>query len=360
MYINSVKENINDRLLCICKGYARVRHARCRRASSCDSPLFLWRFDFLHLFMLQLFCKPTGNANEKGAITLERKKKGLFVGLCTKDILYYTDDLPTHNHKSKTDDFATYIGGPAANAAITYAALGGDATLATCLGVSTESRAMIEELKNYGVKVLNYSEYETVPNTACIVVSSDGKRTILSGQHEFEVNREYDLSGYDFALFDCNQQEVSLDILDTLTTSGGKKIVLDAGSLKPNMEKFLEQADIVVASEDFKDGAGNTIFEMECNAAHKAITRGEKSILYRGAETEQEDCADSNGKDTKELPVDPVQAVDTLGAGDIFHGAFCYGYFEKGYSFEEALIFAGKVASESVKYRGPREWMVHL
>lgn len=276
---------------------------------------------------------------------LKTGKKGLFVGLCTKDILYYTDNLPAHNHKSKTEDFATYIGGPAANAAITYAALGGDATLATCLGDGAESRAMIEELNGYGVKVLNYSEYDTVPNTACIVVSSDGKRTILSGQHEFYVNREFDLSRYDFALFDCNQQEISLDILRELDTFEEKTVVLDAGSLKPNIEKFLERADVVIASEDFKGKEGNTVFEMNCNAVYKAITRGEKPILYG----EKEILA--------EIPVEPVQAVDTLGAGDIFHGAFCYGYFEKGYSCEEALVFAGKVASESVKYRGPREWM---
>ena len=295
---------------------------------------------------------------------MDRKKKGLFVGLCTKDILYYTDDLPSHNHKSKTDDFATYIGGPAANAAITYAVLGGDATLATCLGDGTESRAMIEELNGYGVKVLNYSEYDTVPNTACIVVSCDGKRTILSGQHKFEVNREYDLGDFDFVLFDCNQQEISLDILAGFDETEGKitarkPIVLDAGSWKPNMEKFLDRADVVIASEDFKDAAGHTVFEMDCNATHKAMTRGERPILYRGAETEPEEGEDSKGKDRKELPVEPVRAVDTLGAGDIFHGAFCYGYFEKGYSCEDALMFAGKVASESVKYRGPREWVKH-
>ena len=289
---------------------------------------------------------------------MDRKKKGLFVGLCTKDILYYTDELPAHNHKSKTEDFAVYIGGPAANAAITYGALGGDATLATCLGDGTESRAMTEELNRYGVKVLNYSEYDTVPNTACIVVSSDGKRTILSGQHKFEVNREYDLSEYDFALFDCNQQEISLDILSAFGMSEEKTVVLDAGSWKLNMEKFLERADIVIASEDFKDGAGNTIFEMECNAVHKAMTRGERPILYGGKEGAQEGNPSSDCR--KELSVESVRAVDTLGAGDIFHGAFCYGYFEKGYSGEEALKFAGKVASESVKYRGPREWMVHL
>ena len=36
------------------------------------------------------------------------------------------------------------------------------------------------------------------------------------------------------------------------------------------------------------------------------------------------------------------------------------GYFEKGYSCEDALMFAGKVASESVKYKGPREWIKYL
>lgn len=293
---------------------------------------------------------------------MDRKKKGLFVGLCTKDILYYTDELPAHNHKAKTGDFAVYIGGPAANAAITYAALGGDATLATCLGDSTESRAMIEELKDYGVKVLNYSEYDTLPNTACIVVSSDGNRTILSGQHSFEVNRNFDLSDYDFVLFDCNQQEISLDILAGVDGTEGRPtertpVVLDAGSVKPNIEKFLERADIVIASEDFKDAAGNTIFEMHCNATHKAMTRGEKPILYLG--TAQEQRENPALPEKKEIPVEPVVAIDTLGAGDIFHGAFCYGYFEQGYSCEEALRFAGKVASESVKYRGPREWISH-
>lgn len=294
---------------------------------------------------------------------MDRKKKGLFVGLCTKDILYYTDELPAHNHKAKTEDFAVYIGGPAANAAITYAALGGDATLATCLGDSMESRAMIEELKDYGVKVLNYSEYDTLPNTACIVVSSDGKRTILSGQHRFSVNREYDLSDYDFALFDCNQQEISLDILADLEAAEGKEaarkpIVLDAGSFKPNIEKFLERADIVIASEDFADASGNNIFAMNCDATHKAMTRGEKPILYLGTEMERK--VPLLLPEKTEIPVEQVTAVDTLGAGDIFHGAFCYGYFEKGQTCEGALCFAGKVASESVKYRGPREWIEHL
>lgn len=269
---------------------------------------------------------------------MERKVKGLFVGLCTKDIIYYIDKYPRHNHKSKTEEFATYIGGPAANAAITYAALGGEATLATCLGNSTESLAIIEELGRYGVRVLNYSEYDILPDVASIFVTGDGKRTIVSGQHPFCVNREYDLEEYDFALFDCNRQEISLDILQKMRN---RTVLLDAGSFKPNIEMFLQRADIVISSEDFKDGKGNDIFALDCRAEHKAVTRGECPILYNG----------------KEIPVESVEAVDTLGAGDIFHGAFCYAYFIEGKSCEEALRFAAKVASESVKYRGPRDWI---
>lgn len=264
--------------------------------------------------------------------------KGLFVGLCTKDILYYIDEFPKNNHKTKTEVFDTYIGGPAANAAITYAALGGDSTLATCLGNSRESLAIKEELNAYGVKVLDYSEYDELPNMASVFIAGDGKRTIVSGQHPFLVNREYATDNYDFVMFDLNQQEISLDILDK---TKNKPIVLDAGSIKPNTEEFLKWADVVIASEDFKNENEDTIFDMNCNAPHKAITRGEYPILYNN----------------REIPVKKVTAVDTLGAGDIFHGAFCYFYFEKRMSCEDALRFAADVAGESVRYRGPREWM---
>lgn len=266
----------------------------------------------------------------------EQGKKGLFVGLCTKDILFYAKDFPAHNQKDKTEDFATYIGGPATNAAITYAALGGDATLATCVGSSEESRRMVAELEGMGIHVLNFCEADVLPNTASIVVSPDGKRSVLSGQHPFTVDRDFDVDEYDFMLFDCNQQEISLDLLERAQAS----VVLDAGSFKSNIEKFLERADIIIASEDFRDNEGRDLLHMDCGATNKAITRGEKTIL----------CPDG------EVPVEPVEAVDTLGAGDIFHGAFCYGYFEKGMEFKEALRFASRIAGESVRYRGPKAW----
>ena len=267
-------------------------------------------------------------------------KKAVFVGLTGIDYVYYLDEFPEENHKCKTMEYAKYIGGPAANAAITYAALGGDATLITAYGNSNESQMITEELTALGVKVINVSSDDKLPGISTICITGEGKRTIISGQNNYENIdlTNISLDEYDLALFDCNQQDISLPLLERTACT----IVLDAGSYKPNIEKYLNKANIVISSEQFKDALGRDIFEMQySNISMKAITRGEKAIRTQ------------NG----EIGVEAVECVDSLAAGDIFHGAFCYAFLEKNFDFEQALKYAAKVASESVKYKGPRAWM---
>lgn len=273
-------------------------------------------------------------------MTNYHNKKAVFIGLTGIDYVYYLDEFPEENHKCKTLEYAKYIGGPAANAAITYAALGGDATLITAYGHSSESNTITEELASLGVKVINVSSDDKLPGISTICITGEGKRTIISGQNKYE---DIDLSNvkldeYDLALFDCNQQDISLPLLEKVSCD----IVLDAGSFKENVEKYLEKATIVISSEQFKDAMGRDIFEMPYdNISMRAITRGEKSIRI------------ANG----EIGVGAVECVDSLAAGDIFHGAFCYAYLEKNFDFEQSLNYAAAIASESVKYKGPRAWL---
>lgn len=56
------------------------------------------------------------------------------------------------------------------------------------------------------------------------------------------------------------------------------------------------------------------------------------------------------------IAVPEVPTVDTTGAGDIFHGAYCY-FLATGLSFPNALARAGSVASNSCRFRGTRAWM---
>ena len=267
--------------------------------------------------------------------------KGCFVGLTTLDYVFYIDSQPQDNAKVKTNDFRRFAGGPAANAAITYSLLGGDATLVTCLGNSAESDYLKRILNGYGVTVLNCSEDDTIPNIAAIAVDQCGKRRIFSGQNQYQRINVPELEKPDFCLFDLNQQELSLGILKKCDC----EIVVDAGSWKGETAAFLKKATIVIASENFRDPSGHDIFSIkDCVNAKKAITRGEKPILLTDGE----------------IPVEPVACADTLAAGDIFHGAFCFAYYHKHSDFKAALTFASKIAAESVKYAGPREWADHI
>ena len=266
----------------------------------------------------------------------------VFVGMTTLDYVYYSDNYPRNNSKIKTNNYKRYVGGPAANAAITYSILGGKATLVTCLGSNSEEKLIKSILNDYGVTVLNCANDKKMPNVSTIFVDKEGNRTIFSGQNLYS---EIEPLVYDeapaFYLFDLNQQEISLDILRRAKGN----IILDAGSWKNNASEYLRKADVIISSENFLDPSGKNIFEIdEIRDKKLAITRGERDILLKEGM----------------IKVNSVDCVDSLAAGDIFHGAFCYAHYVQNKSFLEALEYASIIASESVKYVGPREWVRHI
>lgn len=278
--------------------------------------------------------------NDKNAYTTP-SPVGIFVGMTNMDYVYYTDTYPEPNTKIRTEEYQRYIGGPAANAAITYALLGGNAMLFTCLGNSTEAILLKNELGEYGVNVVDCATDDAMPNISTIVIDKNGNRTIFSGQTVYRHTEGMDRYGLPinaaFALFDLNQQEIALTMLNKMPC----EIVLDAGSWKPNADEFLKRAAVVISSEKFVNPQGNNALDMsECTHALTAVTRGEKSILTK----------------TGSINVPKVECIDSLAAGDIFHGAFCYGYYIEKMQFDAALAWAASIASESVRYVGPREW----
>jgi len=62
------------------------------------------------------------------------RARGLFVGLATVDLLYMVDDLPPRNAKISVPGQHIAAGGPATNAAVTFAFLGGSSALVTAVG----------------------------------------------------------------------------------------------------------------------------------------------------------------------------------------------------------------------------------
>jgi sugar/nucleoside kinase (ribokinase family) len=133
--------------------------------------------------------------------------------------------------------------------------------------------------------------------------------------------------------------------------SRGIPVVLDGGSWKPGTEELLGWVDYAIVAERFtppgNEGLDLLQFLHEQGLRACAVTRGERDILF------------SLRGEKGRLQVPRVDAIDTLAAGDIFHGAYCYAFAVLGYNFVDALEYASKIAAESCRHLGPREWIKH-
>lgn len=280
---------------------------------------------------------------------------GIFAGLTGLDITYYQNEFPNENLKGKTNDYQTFIGGPAANAAITYSILGGNATLVSCLGNSTIAQAIKSELlQDYQVTVIDLAqEAKKLPSISSVLVNTEkSTRTIWSGQQQFSISNEinYDviISDADFCFSDCNLPEVTVEFLKT-SRKLKKKIVLDPGSWKPHFPTCLPLADEIIASVNCGPAGGDLVtFLEDTDVKHIAITDGENDTWWL------EDSQPGT------IHVPQVQAIDTLATGDVLHGAYCYYRYHVGLSFVHALEKATVVASESVKYYGARTGVYNI
>jgi sugar/nucleoside kinase (ribokinase family) len=135
-----------------------------------------------------------------------------------------------------------------------------------------------------------------------------------------------------------------------LGRSCGIPVVLDSGSWKEGMAELLPSIDIAICSDDYRppgcrDNDDTLEFLAGQGIRQVAITRGAAPIIYV-----------DNHKPGK-IPIERIRAIDTLGAGDIFHGAFCYYACQMGRGFPDSLAFAARVATVSCLHLGSRLWM---
>jgi sugar/nucleoside kinase (ribokinase family) len=286
--------------------------------------------------------------------TLAGKKQGLFVGLVTLDFIYQAERLPTSNQKIVASDYTVSAGGPATNAAVTFKHLGGVATVLGVLGRHPITQLILADLQQVGVTIAdlapNYSEPPSV--SSAIVTAATGERAVVSinavKNQATKASIPVDcLQDTDIVLIDGHQMNVGREVAQQ-AKSQGIPIVVDGGSWKPGFEPVLSLTDYAICSANFRPpGCENAedvmVYLSGLGIPHIAITHGDQSIHYRH----------QNRSGWVEVP--PIKAVDTLGAGDIFHGAFCSAILQE--EFVEALSSAARIAAHSCQFFGTRHWM---
>lgn len=277
--------------------------------------------------------------------------RGLFVGLATLDVIHRVAALPGPNQKitALTTDVAA--GGPAAVAAITFAALGGSALLVTALGPGAAADAVRADLAGAGVEAVDVAPPGFVlPPASVLVVEGTGERSVVGGgAGRIPVTPPADADvvawaeGSEVLLIDGHHPEVAVTFARAAAASGCP-VVADLGSAKPVYDRVLPWITDAICSADYRTADGSAPAEM--------LGRGPLLVAV------------SHGPDPLEwwtlvdrgsIEVPPVAAVDTLGAGDVLHGAYAFA-LAAGQERPDALRTAVRVAGIRVAHIGPREW----
>ncbi|MFF0736424.1 PfkB family carbohydrate kinase [Streptomyces chartreusis] len=290
-----------------------------------------------------------------------RRPEGLFVGLCTLDVIQLVDRVPGPDEKLTAREQTVAAGGPAANAAVTFAHLGGTAGLLTAIGSHPLALAVTADLDRAGVTVSDLAAHTTDPPavSSIMVTASTGQRAVASTNataHRLAPPDDLDalVAACDIVQFDGHHMELATATARA-ARAAGRVTVLDAGSWKPGTPNLLPWIDVAVCSADFHppgtNGPTDTLrFLRQQGVRWTAVTQGAQPIEWAGP--------DDSG--TVEVPTGPV--ADTLGAGDILHGALTHHLAAQrqlsAEGFVQALHAAALVASRACASFGTRTWML--
>jgi sugar/nucleoside kinase (ribokinase family) len=285
---------------------------------------------------------------------------GLFVGLATLDVIHRIARPPEVNQKITSSAQFVAAGGPAANAAVTFAALGGDAILVTALGEDPIADLVRADLAAHGVRVVDAAAGTTraVPVSAVSVVEATGDRSVVSldavGSDASPPNDLGDLvAESDVVLVDGHHPLIARAAVRLAAARVTTTTVVDAGRWKSVMSDLVPSVTDMVCSNDFRvPGSADS----ESTAA-ELVRSGVRTVVT----THGGDPVDwwSDGA-SGTVPVRPVVAVDTLGAGDVFHGAYCYFSTQATTGVAERIDRSNRVAALRCSVIGPREWLTQL
>lgn len=286
--------------------------------------------------------------------------KILCIGHATYDITTPVETFPKENTKNRVHERVECGGGPAGNAAYLLGKWGVNTYFAGMVGDDLYGHRIVEEFQRVGVNTdyLEISKEHTTASSYIVANRENGSRTVLTYRPDDMKMKDVDIDIQpDVILIDGQEPELSKKIIqqnpDAVT-------VIDAGRTKREIRELCRMVNYVVCSKDFAEKiSGVTIYENDgLEYAYKkledefhsniVITLGSTGCCYRNEQNQVEI-----------VPSLKVKAVDSTGAGDIFHGAFVYG-ISQNWPMSKILRFANLTGAMSVTRIGGRNSIFEL
>jgi sulfofructose kinase len=271
----------------------------------------------------------------------------LCIGMPVRDLTFRTPGVPARGSKEHATHFEEICGGNALNGAIGIVRLGGRASICGPMGDSreTSSRYIFEQMAHEGIDMGHIVHMNgLVTPISAIMIDPSGERTIITFRDPelWKVK----LPPTDELLKDCDailtESRCAAFCTDLCAEAvrRGIPVVVDVDNVMSLREGLLTASThLVFSSEPLQETAGVSDDGEALKKLAKltptflAGTRGARGTIW----------LDEHGH-LQETPAFPVHTVDTLGAGDVFHGAFTLAISE-GRELHEALRFASAAAA---------------
>lgn len=279
-------------------------------------------------------------------------------GLLNKDLVAVALGIQ-RDHKSEATRYFEQVGGPVPVALQCAARLGGIRTIH--LGVTgddTEGTELASWLSEFGVtSCLQQANGVATSKSLVLLDANDGTRTLANYSETlppftFDQDKDTILRSADLLHLDGRDLNGCLHAAQ-VTKSAGGHVSYDLGTMRTGREALFPLCDLVLASRKGGAGAFPEVAHdplaqvqgfLEAGVSVAGVTLAEQGVAigWRG------------GPAPTILPAFTVERVaDTCGAGDTFHGAFCWAYLN-GYPPPDAARFAMAAVALRIQSYGNR------
>ena len=278
----------------------------------------------------------------------------LTCGVAVIDFVFYMDNFPHEAKKYRTANATIVGGGNAANSSVAIQRLGGSASLIARVGDDEIGEIIVSGLNHENVDCALVRRIDGIKSSfSSIYVNKTGERQIMNFRDpEFPVSTswfpEKIPERIDVILADNRWTKGAIDLLEKARQQGIPGIIDVERSIEPELESALQLAShIAFSAEGLEEymGCGNQgeqVLQVAKNTGNwVCVTTGEHGVIY------------TDGNTVEHFPAFSVNAIDTLGAGDTWHGAFALAIGE-GMQIDPAIRFASAAAALKCTKQGGR------
>ena len=278
------------------------------------------------------------------------------IGANVFDTLYNIPTYPKEDTKMRATASKTAGGGPVATGLVAAGKLGEKTAYIGVLSDDNGGRFLKEDFCKYGVETKyidvksGYRSFQSVlwlsaDTTArtCVFDKGDLPPLVLNEEQKMAIKNS------ELLMVDGNELSAAIKAAE-IAHESGTKVLYDAGGLYDGVSELLPLTDILIPSEEF------ALSITGCEKAEDAALmlygtyRPEVVVITQG----KNGGIIFDGDNITEYPAFPVKAVDSNGAGDVFHGAFAAGVI-KGYDYLKCCYFASAVSAIKCTGMGARE-----